>query len=922
MSHRRNADSGYNVLSLVQSSGPLVRTTLQRHTLCEPAVQMPQRRPSISSDVHSTSGLSVVGAIPTAQPPPAYIGAGGAAQLITAEVGENVVVTPSALTLVNNFLDQILFDILTSAHSTNLVQLRSAVPLVLKPRLGKAALQVADDELREYLEDSDDEDHALTPVSRKDFDLDWAWKLARLRCMVYTRLGDLEEEDEEEILEQEGLIQPQSASQLGPASAIFLTSVLEYIGEQALYYAAQHAQKRLGFGAAQQSRHETEDSYPNGHAQLVIEDADMSQIGRESPLSRLWRSWRRATRHPKEASSRPLSPETPASPNELSPTVGGMGNIATPIPTITEEQGLREVPEEKSPSQIPIPMSDRDVDEIEVPGLAREIRDADDPAPPASEAETIRQRPTSMLVMPSDTTMPLTPASAGSPPDSHERALQRPAFKHTRSNSLPTPAQTPYASPSNAQPPENKLDHEPDLDDGSRRDQSPEDDAMTHSPSPTPHDVGDGAKANRRKEDVDDDLPATDEHPPPANRSLNDPDEQQVGRVAAAVSAVAGVFGLAGASAYVKHASEPANPAEGEIKGHPLKNAAEGMLDSSSDVSRPRDTVNEVATTRVGESNKTQIPNKNNAPRMSTPSPQVSDPEDLALSSEDERPHGSESKYRVARSSPGEHHDEDSEENEQYVTTKSTESSPSTRKPPSDYATRAIHRQGVVYETSQVPHVQDRVAQPAHTSTYPETFAHASEPRTYRAGSPSTALPNLTAGAAEKNSIGPTAPQTEENAHQPLRAVKPRIDHSAQTATYLGPSNARPGSAHAHVNSKSSQHTERSRSSSSSSKLLGFDREQQTRLAHGSPQEAAAAAAADKAPSSPVSRKPNHLQLQMSPSEEGRKASVADLDDEAKKKSLEMLINSDETLHYTLTPSSARAEQVCVLPLLLTDCFH
>lgn len=37
--------------------------------------------------------------------------------------------------------------------------------------------------------------------------------------------------------------------------------------------------------------------------------------------------------------------------------------------------------------------------------------------------------------------------------------------------------------------------------------------------------------------------------------------------------------------------------------------------------------------------------------------------------------------------------------------------------------------------------------------------------------------------------------------------------------------------------------------------------------------------------------------------------------DEEKKKSLEILINSDETLHYTLTPESARAAEVCHLPV-------
>jgi hypothetical protein len=117
---------------------------------------------------------------------------------------------------------------------------------------------------------------------------------------------------------------------------------------------------------------------------------------------------------------------------------------------------------------------------------------------------------------------------------------------------------------------------------------------------------------------------------------------------------------------------------------------------------------------------------------------------------------------------------------------------------------------------------------------------------------------------------------------------------------------------HGH-SAKSSTYSHHSKSSSSSSKLLGFTRDQSgrpvkesNRPAHsrdGSastsrviPGAALGAAAAD-----PIAARREHLRLR--PDSE---------DDAARTRSLEILIKSDETLHYTLTPESARAEEVSV----------
>ena len=65
--------------------------------------------------------------------------------------------------------------------------------------------------------------------------------------MVYSSLGDMEEQDEDFYTEQDLLAssdEPQTHS-VSPAVAIFLTSILEYMGEQTLVVAGQVAYHRM-----------------------------------------------------------------------------------------------------------------------------------------------------------------------------------------------------------------------------------------------------------------------------------------------------------------------------------------------------------------------------------------------------------------------------------------------------------------------------------------------------------------------------------------------------------------------------------------------------------------------------------------------------------------------------------------------------
>lgn len=383
----------------------------------------------MSTSARSTGTTTLV---PAVNPPPAYFARSEASELITNEYERNVDVSQPALNLLNEFSDHVLYNLISTAHSVQLGALQTAVPVVLKPRLGKSALRYAEEELKDYMEDEEAEElyssrNAVLPKSH--FDPDLVWKLARLRCMVYARLGDFEEEDEEEWLEKEQLLDQAAASPMDtrqsmavtPGAAIFLTSIIEYLGEQALHYAAQYAQKRHENSLHQGSDQSTPQSQLDArHSDIFLDGKDMNHVGRDSPLSRLWRSWRRQTRSP-IINERPMSPD-----GLLSPATESLHNLTSnnspqqPHHRIAEEPELGQHP---SPAQIPLPGPDGDIDEE-----AEEYEPVDGASRPYSMPHLPGKYPSlnamDEIVDPE-------------PPDFQERSPLRPTFDRTRSNSLP-----------------------------------------------------------------------------------------------------------------------------------------------------------------------------------------------------------------------------------------------------------------------------------------------------------------------------------------------------------------------------------------------------------------------------------------------------------------------------------------------------
>ncbi len=384
---------------------------------------------------------------PNIEPMPVYIAASAASQIITSDHDsrceswadehgiepspEAAYATPGALRLVNTFLDQLLFSFLTVSKSTSLAALRPAVAEVLKPKLAKEAISRADEELNEYLGGVEEDDTHDGLDSKGEWDLELVWKRTRLRCMVYSSLGDMEEDDEDRYTELEQLDGPAQSPDLAivsPAVAIFLTSILEYMGEQALIAAGQAAFHRIRM---QQRKDEKEGNSACGNIadRTTLEQADMERVALDRTLGRIWRGWKKRVRGNESISyniQQAVSREAMQSRDE-----GRRNSVQAEQNARIDDATSKSVASELEEAKIPLPMSDNDIDEIEIPGLTS-YSDEDD----EEEAEVFTTRPKSMMIFTSNKGLPTPNSSQPSTP----KFLSSNSRK--RSYSLPSPAQS------------------------------------------------------------------------------------------------------------------------------------------------------------------------------------------------------------------------------------------------------------------------------------------------------------------------------------------------------------------------------------------------------------------------------------------------------------------------------------------------
>lgn len=422
------------------------------------------RTQSISSDRPSTIGHGLVSPPQSVSPQSAFIAASAASQIVTNDhdshadawydesgmipAGETALVSYPALHLVNNFLDQLLFNFLQLSKATTLAALRPAVTEVLKPKLAKDAINNADEELHEYLGGADEDDYVRPQGAdpSRDWDLELVWKRTRLRCMVYSSLGDMEEEDEDLFMEQENLeigADEQISDVISPAVAIFLTSVLEYMGELTLTVAGQAAYHRVRTNFEKEIKDGTRTATDIAD-RIVVEEGDMERVALDRTLGRLWRGWKKRIRSPSAldlgirsfsrasySHMRQDSNVTDAhisqhqSPAAIEESTNDFENDE--VIKNAEEQARRQ-----EPAEVPLPLSENDVNEIEVPGLAFNSDDEDD----REEVEAQPQRPRSLFI---NSTLQIV--TEGTQPDAARN------LRHERSASLPVSPVSNFMTP-------------------------------------------------------------------------------------------------------------------------------------------------------------------------------------------------------------------------------------------------------------------------------------------------------------------------------------------------------------------------------------------------------------------------------------------------------------------------------------------
>ncbi|OQE42897.1 hypothetical protein PENCOP_c003G08896 [Penicillium coprophilum] len=436
------------------------------------------RSPSIVSSDSQFSRVNLVSP-PSVTPSPAFISSSAASDIISADqefnaadfvaeneetgAGATALVTPAALSLLNGFLDNLLFNILASSKSTQLACIRPAMADVLKPRLAKEVVSAAEEELSEFMGGAEDEQTEFRGGQEPggDFDLIRSWKLTRLRCMVYTRLGDMEEDDEDEFIAQDSLGETDGAPRrftshvdnITPAASIFLTSIIEYIGERALVIAGETSRSRL----SAQLNNGGDESSGSGERKridrLVVEDLDMEKLALNATLGRLWRTWRQRQR--RTTLSRTLSRES-FRPRGYSMANSRKSSIVTIEEPVTPSEPLPAALPVFDPATVPLPMSDYDVQEIEVPGYIGDLDGVHGEVQTMEAVVAHKVRPRSLMVFSSPSLVPKSPGSANSSPVSASAIEPGKSIRHVRTRSLPNGAPSPDSSEDE---PESPTDH-------------------------------------------------------------------------------------------------------------------------------------------------------------------------------------------------------------------------------------------------------------------------------------------------------------------------------------------------------------------------------------------------------------------------------------------------------------------------------
>lgn len=902
------------------------------------------RSHSISSDRPSVTGYGGLLSPPVSiSPEPAFIAASAASQIVTNDhdshsdtwfdqhgiepSGETALVAPAALKLVNRFLDQLLFNFLSVARSTSLASLRPAVSEVLKPKLAKEAISGADQELHEYLGGGDDEEllafhNGLEPSG--DWDLELVWKRTRLRCMVYSSLGDMEEEDEDYYTEQEQLDGPPGSNNrfsnnpgvVSPAVAIFLTSVLEFMGEQVLVVAGQAAYHRLRAKFEREEREGT--GIPVDIAdRVVVEDSDMERVALDRTLGRLWRGWKKRIRSPTASVSIPRSFS-----RESLRSQAYNSRAASIGPDELVEESMRRpslaavLSEREHAARVPLPVSENDVREIEIPGVASQSDDEDDNA--SDEDDSIRQptRPKSLTII--DYNKPHLAVASPETPSFGPQSRKR-------SHSLPTPAPSRYTSPST-----NRSGLSPLGDGSSVRDEEQEANAVT-------------GRSELQEEGANSEVREGSDSESDVNL------EESKGSVAGIVSsamalgaaAVAGVVAAAnGEAPHTTIDRQESTDAEEELSEEPeiltsSRISIGGGISPDDAIPSRKSSVRSHSVhslrlidvtspkspaSRTGSIDAQDLPISGRPVVLSRPNsfhspiqadlqaPRVGSPVSRGISSSPLARNGSSLSTRQARNSA----EESISEVEEKDTTEPGGTPPI--EVPSDFAAAT---QGVDVYTGQTPPALPPKAANRDATVNPTTFVLLAAPVPQSARAKGTQLSSDRQTTLQSSNPGVSFHSTDSGAPPltPLQELMEGAPDTSDEASSIAPSDGHSLS----ENALNGDSPSVSASSLSHAQREVLPRAQTTNTIRNSPPRSSREDQAKK------ERRPIHTSGSSSSTTSHKLKPVRTSEDSGpraaddKSRSFEQLIRSDQTIQYTLTPQNMRNIEVCSFPFLHVD---
>ncbi|KAG9287251.1 hypothetical protein G9A89_008881 [Geosiphon pyriformis] len=151
-------------------------------------------------------------------------------------------ISSEALKAINTFLDEFLYLLIDAAHSLDLVRIKAAIGTVLPTSVGKRAVLEAELELKTYVESGNSDNTKEKTIDISPFPLQKVFNQFRMKCQYFSTLGDrggADEYDSDMLLDSHG----SDGIHIAPSLAIYLTAVLEYVGENILFLVAKTSEK-------------------------------------------------------------------------------------------------------------------------------------------------------------------------------------------------------------------------------------------------------------------------------------------------------------------------------------------------------------------------------------------------------------------------------------------------------------------------------------------------------------------------------------------------------------------------------------------------------------------------------------------------------------------------------------------------------